>query len=125
LATAELRLVADLATDAGFVVASSDYEGQGGPGRHPFLAGPSEGRSLLDAARAAGQLPDVEVDGRLVIAGYSQGGHAALWAREEAERWAPELELVGTLAGAPVTRLARMVADRGGTGPDAMIIAAG
>ena len=39
--------------DAGYVVAATDYEGIGTPGLHPFLVGESEGRSVLDAARAA------------------------------------------------------------------------
>ena len=39
--------------DAGYVVAATDYEGLGTPGLHPFLVGESEGRSVLDAARAA------------------------------------------------------------------------
>jgi hypothetical protein len=39
--------------DAGFVVAATDYEGLGTPGPHPILVGESEGRGVLDAARAA------------------------------------------------------------------------
>ena len=39
--------------DAGYVVAATDYEGLGTPGLHPFLVGESEGRGVLDAARAA------------------------------------------------------------------------
>ena len=39
--------------DAGYVVAATDYEGLGTPGVHPYLVGESEGRSVLDAARAA------------------------------------------------------------------------
>ena len=127
LRTAEQHLVFGHAAEAGFVVASSDYEGQGGPGRHPFLVGVSEGRSMLDAARAAGGLPGVAVDGRLAIAGYSQGGHAALWAREIAEDWAPELDLIGTVAGAAVTQVRRMAAvdDAVGSGAVALTLAAG
>ena len=39
--------------DAGYVVAATDYEGLGTPGVHPYQVGESEGRSVLDAARAA------------------------------------------------------------------------
>ena len=39
--------------DAGYVVAATDYEGLGTPGLHPLLVGESEGRGVLDAARAA------------------------------------------------------------------------
>lgn len=126
LETAELAVVVGEAIPAGMVVVSSDYEGQGGPGRHPFLVGVSEGRSLLDAARAVAELPGVEVDGRLAIAGYSQGGHAALWAQQVAADWAPELDLVGTLAGAPVTQVVRRVdeAPDGGQGVEALLLVA-
>ena len=38
---------------AGYVVTATDYEGLGTPGVHAYLVGQSEGRSVLDAARAA------------------------------------------------------------------------
>ena len=38
---------------AGYVVAATDYEGLGTPGLHPYIVGQSEGRGMLDAARAA------------------------------------------------------------------------
>ncbi|MBN2622029.1 MAG: hypothetical protein JXA83_01615, partial [Acidimicrobiales bacterium] len=60
---------------------------------------------VLDAALAAGQLPGVAVSDRLAIIGYSQGGHAALWAGQLAAEWTPDLDVVGTVSGAPVTEL--------------------
>ena len=59
---------------------ATDYEGLGGPGPHPSIIGVSEGRSMLDASRAAGQVPGVYLSDTTAIAGFSQGGHAALWA---------------------------------------------
>jgi pimeloyl-ACP methyl ester carboxylesterase len=82
----------------------------GTPGVHPYLVGESEGRSGLDAALAARQLPDAHAGERLGIMGYSQGGHAAMWAAELAAEWAPELRLVGTFAGAPPTEIDLIVA---------------
>jgi hypothetical protein len=105
--------LARLAAGYGYVLASTDYEGLGTPGRHPYLVGESEGRGVLDAARAAGQLPDVELSGRVAISGYSQGGHGALWAGQLAEEWTPELEVVGTFAGAPATELPIILAAAG------------
>jgi fermentation-respiration switch protein FrsA (DUF1100 family) len=102
----EVVVLSGIAPAKGYVVASTDYEGLGGPGRHPFLVGPSEGRSVLDAARAARQLPGVAVGPTTAIAGYSQGGHAALWAHQIAAIYAPEMNVVGTMAGAPATDLA-------------------
>ena len=71
--------------NAGYLVAFSDYEGLGTPGRHPYLVGESEGRSVLDAAKAAAQLPGADAGDQLAIWGHSQGGHAALWAAQLAE----------------------------------------
>lgn len=90
--------------DAGFVVAATDYEGLGGDGVHPYLVATSEARSVLDAARAAVQVVPETADD-LVVAGHSQGGHAALATSELAAEWAPELNLVGTVAIAPLADL--------------------
>jgi alpha-beta hydrolase superfamily lysophospholipase len=89
----------------GYVVVASDYEGLGTPGRHPYIVGESEGRGVLDIVRAARQMPEVEAGERYLIWGHSQGGHAALYAGHVAEEWAPELDLVGVVAGAPPSQL--------------------
>lgn len=94
--------------DAGYVVAATDYEGLGTPGVHPYLVSASEGRGVLDAARAARALVPETADS-LVVAGHSQGGHAALAAAEIADDWAPALDLVGTVAIAPAADLEVMV----------------
>ncbi|MCB0976264.1 MAG: alpha/beta fold hydrolase [Acidimicrobiales bacterium] len=121
----EARFVQGVGTKHGFVVASTDYEGQGGPGRHPFLVGVSEGRSVIDAALAARQLPGVTTESeRVSIVGYSQGGHAALWANQIVGDYAPDLKVVGTVAGAPASELeemARGVAALSGGGLVAML----
>lgn len=93
------------AIEDGWIVAATDYEGLGTPGRHPYLVGESEGRGVIDAVRAAGDLPDAEASDQVAIAGYSQGGHGALFAGEIAAEWAPELEVAGTFAGAPATEI--------------------
>jgi dienelactone hydrolase len=87
--------------DAGYVVAATDYEGLGTPGRHPYIAGESEARGVLDSVRAAGQLDGVETSDQYAVWGHSQGGHAAMFSLAIAEDWAPELDLVGVVAGAP------------------------
>ncbi|HYI36368.1 MAG TPA: alpha/beta fold hydrolase [Thermoleophilaceae bacterium] len=92
----------------GYAVVRTDYEGLGTPGRHPYLIGSSEGRSVLDIVRAARKL-DGDVSSRLAISGHSQGGHAALFAAALAPRWTPELKLRGTAAFAPASQLDEQV----------------
>ncbi len=111
----------------GFVVVATDYEGLGPPGPHPYLVGESEARGVIDAVRAARALGDeVGAGTRYVVIGYSQGGHAALFANQIAATWAPELTLVGTVAGAPVVELAAWLAQLDARGDDwlqAMLVA--
>jgi hypothetical protein len=91
--------------EAGYLVSLTDFEGLGTPGRHPFVVGESEGRSTVDAIRAAKQLPDANGGDQLALAGYSQGGHGSLFAGQVADEWAPELDHVATFSGAPGTEL--------------------
>jgi alpha-beta hydrolase superfamily lysophospholipase len=87
--------------DAGYVVAATDYEGLGTPGVHPYLVGESEGRSVLDAARAARALSGSGASDRVLVAGHSQGGQSALFAGELATSYSPELDVLGVAAAAP------------------------
>jgi pimeloyl-ACP methyl ester carboxylesterase len=88
------------------VHAVTDYVGLGPVGEiHPYLSGPSEGNSVIDAVRAARNLPDAHASERWFSIGHSQGGHGALFAAERAEEHAPELELLGTVSLAPATEL--------------------
>jgi len=89
---------------AGYAIVRTDYEGLGTPGDHPYLIGRSEGRAVLDAVRAARKL-DPRLGRRFLIAGHSQGGHAALWAASLAPRHTPELRLRGTVAFAPASHI--------------------
>jgi pimeloyl-ACP methyl ester carboxylesterase len=90
--------------EAGYAIANTDYEGLGTPGVHPYLVGRSEGRGVVDIVRASRQL-DGRVARRYVIAGHSQGGHAALFAAALAPKRAPDLRLRGVAAYAPASHL--------------------
>ena len=90
----------------GWVMVAPDYPGLGTGGPNPYLIGQGEGRAVLDATRAARRLPGLAISGHTVIWGHSQGGHAALWAGILSPRYAPDVNLAGVAAIAPVTDLA-------------------
>jgi alpha-beta hydrolase superfamily lysophospholipase len=89
----------------GWVMVATDYMGQGTAGPHPYLIGPGQARSALDAVRAAHQMQGLRLAPRTVVWGHSQGGHAALWTGIVAPAYAPELTLVGVAAAAPASDL--------------------
>ncbi len=93
---------------AGYAVVQTDYQGLGTPGKHPYLIGEAEGRSVLDIVTAARQL-DAKISKRFLISGHSQGGQSALFAAGEASTWTPKLRLRGTVAFAPVSHLLEQV----------------
>jgi pimeloyl-ACP methyl ester carboxylesterase len=90
---------------AGNAIVATDYEGLGTPGPHPYLVGASEARSVLDAVRAAAELPGAGIGRSFVVFGHSQGGQAALFTGELATTYAPELRLLGVAAASPPTDL--------------------
>lgn len=55
---------------------------------------------MLDIVRAA-RMIDPRVGTRVLAAGHSQGGQAALFVPAEAPRWTPELKVAATFAYAP------------------------
>ena len=90
--------------DAGYVVLRSDFQGLGTPGDHPYLVGKAEGRSMLDIVSAAEQV-EHRLGNRFLLAGHSQGGHAALFAAGEAKTYAKKIKLRGTVAYAPASHI--------------------
>ncbi len=99
----------------GMVVVMPNYPGLGAPGSHPYLVGDSAARATLDAVRAARAIPGAAAGGRFAVWGESQGGHAALWTGQSAQRYAPDLTLVGVAAAAPPTDLVQNL--RSGSDP--------
>ena len=93
---------------AGYAVVRTDYQGLGTPGNHPYLIGVSEGRGVLDIIHAARDLDD-RIGRRFLVAGHSQGGHAALFAAGLARAWAKGLKLRGTVAFAPASHILEQV----------------
>jgi pimeloyl-ACP methyl ester carboxylesterase len=101
----------------GYVVVAPDYEGLGPIGEiSPFAELQSEGRSTVDAVRAArGVVP--HLSRKWVILGHSQGGQAALGTAEAAATRAPTLPLLGTVAMAPASHFELALDILGGAVP--------
>jgi pimeloyl-ACP methyl ester carboxylesterase len=108
---------------AGWIVATSDYEGLGTPGVPPYLVGESEGRSMVDIVRAARSIPALSASSTFAAWGHSQGGHAALFSRKVAARWAPDLRMVGTVAVAPVSSTSEFISRANFAGPALTLMA--
>jgi acetyl esterase/lipase len=89
----------------GYVVVAPDYIGLASPTMHPFLVGHDTANAVLDAVRAAREIPGAAAGSSFAVWGESQGGHAALWTAISARSYAPDLTLVGTAAAAPPTDL--------------------
>jgi pimeloyl-ACP methyl ester carboxylesterase len=81
----------------GFAIVSTDYQGLGTPGPHPYLAVRPEAYSVLDSVRAVLKgFPNVA--NKIVIVGQSQGGGAAFATAGIALNYAPELNIRGSVA---------------------------
>lgn len=75
----------------GYVVAATDYLGLGKSDYrfHPYLHADSEASAIIDALRAArlaGKQDAVRLNGKVALAGYSQGGHASMAAQRAIEK---------------------------------------
>jgi acetyl esterase/lipase len=97
--------------ERGYIVTATDYPGLGTVGPHPYLVGVSEGRAVLDSVRAARGMAGAAGANRFGVWGHSQGGQAVLYAGLLAERYAPEITLVGVAAAAPASDLATLLDD--------------
>ncbi|KAF0959995.1 alpha/beta hydrolase family protein [Rhodococcus sp. T7] len=84
----------------GYAVVSTDYQGLGTPGIHPYINGDTEANAVVDIVRAAREV-DPAVGSTWFVIGHSQGGQAALFTAAQAEERAPELDLGGAVAIAP------------------------
>ncbi|MDQ8046117.1 MAG: lipase family protein [Solirubrobacteraceae bacterium] len=90
------------ALQRGYAVVGSDYAGYT-DGSHPsYIAGASEGHAVLDALKAASQIPNgglISASSPTAIWGYSQGGQAASFAAQQAASYAPGIKLAGVATG--------------------------
>ena len=91
----ETFLLAAMYAAQGYAVVATDYLGfaKSKYPYHPYLHADSEATSVLDAVRAAREAaPAVggSLSGKLMLTGFSQGGHAAMAAQRAAERENPK-----------------------------------
>lgn len=92
----------------GWVVVATDYAGLGTDGVEGYLVGQDEARDVLNSVRAARQIVGSEASNQFAVWGHSQGGHSALFTSSMASSYAPELQLMGTVASAPAAELSAL-----------------
>ncbi len=103
----DVRALAAVFASVGYIAVAPDYIGMRAFGEpsdfiHPYLVAEPTAIASLDSIRAAARMTDVLcAQPRVALFGGSQGGHAALWTERFAPYYAPELDLVGTVATVP------------------------
>lgn len=111
----------------GWVVTATDYAGLGTEGTEGYLVGNNEAHDVINSVRAARNMSDSQAGANFAVWGHSQGGHSALFTGNLASSYAPELNLVGTVASAPAAELIPLLNQQYNTsvawviGPEAMV----
>lgn len=101
------RVHADRWLTAGYAVTVTEHHDFG---PHPYLNGEAVADDVIDIVRAARGV-DRRVGRTWLVAGFSRGGHTALFTGLVASRYAPELDFRGTIALAPPVHLPLLVAE--------------
>ena len=97
----EASLLAAMYAAQGYAVVATDYLGyaKSSYSFHPYLHADSEASAVIDSIRAARKVAAEQgatLSGKVMLAGYSQGGHASAAAHRAIERDnAGEINLVG------------------------------
>ena len=92
---------------AGYVVVATDYQGQGGGGRHHYSLADTNAKDLVNSARAASSMAETGAGKKTILYGWSQGGGAALAAVSSPEYLSQKgtasdgIEVMGVVALAP------------------------
>jgi alpha-beta hydrolase superfamily lysophospholipase len=94
---------------SGHIIAATDYPGLGTVGPTGYMVGKGQANAVIDSVRAARQIPQVGGSGKYALLGYSQGGHATVFASLFGDSYAPELDLLGLAAIAPPMQLAPLL----------------
>jgi len=97
----ETVFLAAMYASQGYAVVATDYLGfaKSAFPYHPYLHADSAARAVLDSIRAAREAVGVvggKLSGKVMLTGYSQGGHSSMAAQRLAERdYASEFNIVG------------------------------
>jgi pimeloyl-ACP methyl ester carboxylesterase len=91
--------------ERGWEITATDYQGEGTPGLMPYLVGTAAAQDTINIVRAARHLPAAHAGNRYVVWGHSEGGQTAMFALHIGRRYAPELHMLGVVAGAPPSQL--------------------
>lgn len=91
----ETFLLAAMLAAQGYAVVATDYLGFAKSGHpfHPYLHAETEATSVIDSIRAARRVIEKEggsLNGKVMLTGYSQGGHASMAAQRAIERYHPD-----------------------------------
>ena len=62
----------------GYVIVATDYQGLGGGGKHQYAVAQTNGRDVINSARAASSMKEVGAGKKTIIYGWSQGGGATI-----------------------------------------------
>jgi fermentation-respiration switch protein FrsA (DUF1100 family) len=87
--------------DHGWELVASDYQGEGTAGPLPYLVGSVSAQNTIDIVRAARRLPAAHASVDYAVWGHSEGGQTAVFTNQIGPSYAPELHMVGVVAGAP------------------------
>lgn len=101
----------------GYITASTDYDNRDQTGTHHYFVGEVEGRAMLDLSRALANIKNPAYvnsytkPSQVVLAGYSQGGHAALWGEHLRSSYASDVKIAGVIGYAAATDVTKLVRD--------------
>ncbi|WP_027481008.1 lipase family protein [Deinococcus pimensis] len=106
----------------GFVSVMPDWANFDDPAKvQPYFVAGSEGRVMLDTARAARAFlrgaEGTRPSDRTYLAGFSQGGHAAFAAADLAATYAPDVRVSGVIGYAPAMDVMTLFRERPALGP--------
>jgi pimeloyl-ACP methyl ester carboxylesterase len=62
----------------GYVIVATDYQGLGGGGKHQYAVAATNGRDVINSARAASSMKEVAAGKKTIVYGWSQGGGATI-----------------------------------------------